>query len=96
MYSVPELQKDYKIEQNPIVKKNMDERLADMSKDITDTITNSKQYAKTLQQETNRMIKTTTQPSTSVSTKPISVESVLAQGGFVRAGTLFPKNNYKS
>lgn len=88
-YSVPELQKDYKIEQNAIVKQNLDERLANMSRDIKDTITNSEQYAKTLQRETDDMIKTTT-PS---SVKP---DPVLSQGGFVRSGTRFPPNNYKN
>jgi hypothetical protein len=100
IYTAPDLQKNYKIEQNPIVKQNMDERLANMSKNIADTINNSKQYAKTLQDETNLMITNTTQPITTLpmsSSQPIPTQQnpMFAKGGFVRAGTVFPKNNYK-
>lgn len=115
MYSSPELQKTYKIDENPIVKQNINERLANMSHNIKETIDNSKQYAKTLQEETNSMIKTTTpslqrrqpmspqqppmsqQPTPNMMTLNTNEQEpvpIIASGGFVRDGTLFPKNNY--
>ena len=109
LFSIPELQKNYKIEDNPIVKQNMDKTLTNMSKNIETSIETSKQYAKTLQQETSDMIRSMTPPvvtptsstptsSTPTSSTPtsfVSAPSMVTQGGFVRSSTLFPKNNYK-
>jgi acetyl/propionyl-CoA carboxylase alpha subunit len=91
----PELNKNYKINNNPLVKQLRD--------DLEVSINSTNQYAQTLQQENQNMINTvstapvTSSPTmsvpsaTSTTSNPFSTTS----GGFVRAGTLFPKNNYK-
>ena len=58
IYSSPELQNNFKIEQDPIVKESMNDIIGKISQNLNDTINNSKQYAKTLQNETNNMINT--------------------------------------
>ena len=98
----PELNKNYKINNNPLVKQLRD--------DLEVSINSTNQYAQTLQQENQNMIDTvspnnmtmgapaTSAPvisdpsATSATTNPFSGTT---SGGFVRAGTLFPKNNYK-
>lgn len=111
----PELNKNYKINNNPLVKQLRD--------DLEVSINSTNQYAQTLQQENQNMINTvsndpvtsapamsapvtsapvmsapvtsapamSTPSATSTTSNPFSSTS----GGFVRAGTLFPKNNYK-
>jgi hypothetical protein len=96
----PELNKNYKINNNPLVKQLRD--------DLEVSINSTNQYAQTLQQENQNMINTvSTAPVTSsptMNSPTMSVPSATSttsnpfsttSGGFVRAGTLFPKNNYK-
>ena len=125
LFSQPELQKNYKIDNNPLIKQVMAEKL---SNDVNASINSTKQYAQTMQEETQNMIDTMVSPPLVEAKAPVvqppvvktpvvnaPVEKAPTQvtntnqsgstvvvgpefptsGGFVRAGTLFPKNNYK-
>ena len=100
LFSQPELQKNYKLDDNPIIKQMMVEK---MSNNVEASLNSTQQYAETIQQETSNMIDTMASPVASSIVPPFNspnssdttYNDTIITGGFVRSGTLFPKNNYK-
>ena len=87
-----ELSDKYNIKDHPVVKENMVKRLDEISKNIENTIEQTKNYGESIMNDTEQ---TATQINQQPSTDAVN-ETRPVQGGFVRSGTKFPKKNYSS